>query len=309
MSSHMRSFEIVGLGCVAVDDVIEVPVFPAADEKVESIRQGRVCGGLTGRALLAAAQLGARCAYSAILGFDESSQFVLEEMKRHGINTNFVERQKKAGPIRSTVIVGRQEGTRNSFFDLSSWQRMPAAHVPREIISASKVLLVDDYIGAAAALHAAQIARATDVPVVVDIEDASSHDSEELLAAASHIIVSRRFVQTLRGIENPVMAVENLLSAEHEAVVVTDGEHGCWFWDGRSVVHQPAYRVRAVDTTGCGDVFHGAYAFGLARGFSLEKRIRVAAAVAALSATEAFNRLALPTMEDVAAFGREGEIA
>lgn len=309
MSSHMQSFEIVGLGCVAVDDVIEVPVFPAADEKVESIKQGRVCGGLTGRALLAAARLGAQCAYSAILGFDESSQFVLEEMKRHGINTDFVKRQKGASPIRSTVIVGQQKGTRNSFFDLSSWQKMQATQVPREIISESKVLLIDDYVGAAAAWRVAQIARAADIPVVADIEDAGSPNSEELLAAASHIIVSRRFVQTRRGIESPATAVENLLSAGHKAVVVTDGEHGCWFWDGQRVVHQPAYGVRVVDTTGCGDVFHGAYAFGLARGFSLEKRIRLAAAVAALSATEAYSRIALPTVEDVAIFMREGEIA
>jgi sulfofructose kinase len=63
--------------------------------------------------------------------------------------------------------------------------------------------------------------------------------------------------------------------------------------------YQPAFRVKAVDTTGCGDVFHGAYAFALARGMALEERIRLAAATAALKATQPGGQAGSPSLRAV----------
>ncbi len=79
------------------------------------------------------------------------------------------------------------------------------------------------------------------------------------------------------------------------AVVVTAGERGCWYAGPEGEVrHQPALRVEAVDTTGCGDVFHGAYAAMLTRGAPLARAVAVATVAAGLKATQPGGRSGIP---------------
>jgi len=90
------------------------------------------------------------------------------------------------------------------------------------------------------------------------------------------------------------------------AVVVTCGAEGSW-WIGEGVqapVHQPAFAVEVVDTTGCGDVFHGAYAAAWVRGLPLGERVRVASAAAALKATQPGGQTGSPRWDEVQAFLR-----
>src|SRR5205807_295501 len=107
----------------------------------------------------------------------------------------------------------------------------------------------------------------------------------ELLDLVDHLIVSRAFACKLTGKQDAADAVERLWSPQRQVAIVTCGEQGCWFRAaGGPVRHQPAFAVAAVDTTGCGDVFHGAYAALLAQGVALPERIRFATAAAALKA-------------------------
>src|SRR5207302_9212365 len=106
------------------------------------------------------------------------------------------------------------------------------------------------------------------------------------------------FAKRLPGCADPDTAVTKLWRADRQAAVVTGGEHGCWFVDATdpgTPRHQPAYRVDVVDTTGCGDVFHGAYAAGLALGLGIAERVRLAAATAALKATRHGGQAGVPT--------------
>ena len=97
--------------------------------------------------------------------------------------------------------------------------------------------------------------------------------------------------------------VRALRSPAHTATVVTAGERGCWYMSretGDAVRHQPACRVQVVDTTGCGDVFHGAYAAAIVRGESVPRAITVATAAAGLKATQPGGRRGIPDWETVA---------
>ena len=75
------TFDIVGLGCAAVDDLLYVPAYPPADAKVQIRRRERQGGGLTATALVAAARLGTRCAYAGVLGDDDLSEFVRRRLR------------------------------------------------------------------------------------------------------------------------------------------------------------------------------------------------------------------------------------
>src|SRR5206468_11017982 len=121
-----------------------------------------------------------------------------------------------------------------------------------------------------------------------------------------HLIVSQGFARKLTGKRSPEHAVRALAGAGHEVVVVTCGEKGYWYMNQglHAPKHQRAFKVKAVDTTGCGDVFHGAYAFGLARNLPLEERLELASAAAALKASRGAGPDGIPSFQMVRRFLR-----
>jgi sulfofructose kinase len=117
-----------------------------------------------------------------------------------------------------------------------------------------------------------------------------------------HLIVSESFAAQLTGTAEPRRALKKLWKEHHQLVAVTGGAKGCWYLSAEDPVrprHQPAFKVKVVDTTGCGDVFHGAYAAALARGMNAQDRIRFAAATAALKATKPGAQKGIPTLAEV----------
>jgi sugar/nucleoside kinase (ribokinase family) len=297
-------FDVLGLGCVAVDDLLYVAAYPSPDAKEQVRRRERQCGGLTGTALVAASRLGARSAYAGVLGFDADSQFVVDCFQREQIDVTHLVRRMDARPIRSTIIVDESQQTRTIFFDLSgsvgATPGLPAA----ELVRSSRVLFVDHY-GLEGMSHAARIARAAGIPVVADLERDEWPGFTELLALVDHLIVSRRFAAKLTGAVDPATAVDKLWQAGRQAAVVTCGADGCWYRDstlGEGPRHHPAFPVEAVDTTGCGDVFHGAYAAALARQLDLLGRVRFASAAAALKATRFGGQAGIPTRQATESF-------
>jgi sugar/nucleoside kinase (ribokinase family) len=296
--------DVLGLGCVAVDDLLYVPDYPAAEAKVRVRHRERQCGGLTATALVAAARLGARCAFAGALGADEDSRFVIDCFRREGIDVTHLRHRPDARPIHSTVIVGEGRHTRTVFFDLAGSVGAEPDHPPAEVIRAARVLYVDHY-GIEGMTRAAGIARAAGIPVVADLERDEWPGFAGLLALVDHLIVSRDFAARLTGEADPAAALAKLRTPERQAVVVTGGAEGCWYLaagDPGGPRHQPAFPVAVVDTTGCGDVFHGAYAAALAYGLDLPARLRFAAAAAALKATRLGGQAGIPTRAAVEAF-------
>ncbi len=298
------TIDVLGLGCIAVDELLYVDAYPAADSKMPVGRWQRQCGGLTATALVAAARLGARAAYAGSLGQDELSRFALECLAREGVDTSHV-RPGPAAPIHSVVIVGGPAASRTIFYCLEGAAKVQPDWPPEEVIRAAKVLLVD-HGGVAGMIRAAQIARAAGIPVVADLEEDGDPQFGELLGLIDHLILSRSFAQRITGRADPAAAVESLWSnGRHRAVVVTCGGDGCWYSAADAHAgthHQAALPVDAVDTTGCGDVFHGAYCAGVVRGLGTAAALRLASAAAALKATRLGGQSGIPTLAAVEAF-------
>ena len=305
--SNAMAIDVLGLGAVAVDDILYAETYPPPDAKAHVTRMERHCGGLAATALVAAARLGARCAYAGMLGNDGLSAFALSCMEREGIDTSAIERAPAAGPVHSHIIVGQQRGTRNIF---SYEPRLVGAsmHTSAALITSCRVLLVD-HLGVPGMIRAARLARRARIPVVADIESDRHPRIQELLDLADHLIASQSFAERLTGATSPERAVRKLARADRQVAAVTCGAEGCWFLaQGESKPrHQPAFRVEAVDTTGCGDVFHGAYAFAMARGMALQERVRFASATAALKATRPGGQDGIPVLRTVRRYlRREG---
>jgi sugar/nucleoside kinase (ribokinase family) len=301
------TLDVLGLGCVAVDDLLYLPAFPVAEAKVRVRHRERQCGGLTATALVAAARLGARCAYAGTLGDDEDSQFVVDCFRREDIDTTHLRRRAGARPIHSTILVDEDRHTRTILFDLAGSVGADPDAPPAEVIRAARVLYVDHY-GIEGMTRAARIARAADIPVVADLERDEWPGFHELLRLVDHLIVCRAFAEKLTGVADPALAVDRLRTADRRAVVVTCGAEGCWYRGvDADTRHMSAFPVAVVDTTGCGDVFHGAYASALARGLGLSECVRFASAAAALKATRLGGQAGSPTRAAVEAFLDERE--
>jgi len=291
------AFDILGLGAVAVDELIYVDAYPAADQKADVLHTERQCGGLTATALVAAARFGAKCAFAGVLGTDELSMFARQSMEREGISLDHLLERPEARPVHSYILVDQERSTRNIFADARGVAGADPGWPSADLIRSSRVLFID-HVGLPGMIRATKIAREAAIPRVADLERESGPGFHELLDLTDHLIISLRFAQTLTGRTEAAEVVEHLWTTERDTVVVTAGENGCWFKTrstGSGVQHQIAFPVGTVDTTGCGDVFHGVYAAALAENLPVQRRILLASAAAALKATQPGGQAGIPT--------------
>ncbi len=295
--------DILGIGSATVDDLLFVPAFPQQDTKMEILRHERQGGGLCATALVAAARLGARVGFAGVLGHDEISRWVADDLAGEGIDVSQAVYREDAVPIHAHIIVD-PSGSRTILYSvdgrIGADDELPSA----EVIQSSRVLFIDDF-GTSGNIRAARLARAAGIPIVADFE---LTDEPELLQQVDHLIVSACYAGRVTGTADPGLAARRLWHEQRAAVVVTCGDQGAWYADGEAPAHfQAAFRVEPVDTTGCGDVFHGAYAAALTWGLSLDERVRFASATAALKATQPGGRKGIPTRAAVEAFLMSGQ--
>lgn len=294
----MKTRDILGLGCATIDELLFVDAYPAADGKVLVTGSQTQGGGLTATALVAGARLGARCAYGGMLGFDATSRQVAHIMESEQIDVSLVSWRAEAAAIRSTIIVDQNAHTRTIFFQRPGLAGAPP-DAPSEIeIAASRVLLIDHYGGSGNA-RAAGIARENGVPVVADFERDNVPNWAEFFPLVDHLILSRNFAAQLCGEESPAVAARALWNGGRAVVVITAGAQGAFAFDGEQTIHLAAFETTVVDTTGCGDVFHGVYAATLAWNWPLQKRLGWASAAAALKARSVGAQAGIPRFDEV----------
>ncbi len=292
--------DVLALGAVSLDEILYVEDYPSADSKVRVLRRVESLGGLAGTALVAAARLGARCAYAGQLGGCGSSAVAEDLLRNEGIDLSHVVRASGAAPSRSVIIAASQPPTRTVLSVPSPLRGASPSGPPESVIAEAAVLLVD-HVGVPGMIRAARVARNAGREIVGDLERRDHPDFETLLGLVGHLVVSAPFARDLTG-EADVQTAAAKLAKGRQAAVVTCGSDGCWAAEGESVRHYPAFAVNAADTIGCGDVFHGAYAAGLARGMDLHSRTVLAAAAAALKAEAGGGVDGVPTRARVTEF-------
>src|SRR5262245_12754331 len=222
MSTVPPRWDVLGIGCTAVDDLLYVEAYPAPDTKVRLRRRERQCGGLTATALVAASRLGARCAFAGILGDDVDSRFVLDALGREGVDVGPLVRRPSARPIHSTILVDETHHTRTILYDLAGTVGADTDAPPADVIRSACVLLIDHY-GVEGMTRAARIAREAGVAVVADFERHDWPGFMDLLALVDHLILARSFAERLTGATTPQGAVERLWGNGRRLVAVTCG--------------------------------------------------------------------------------------
>lgn len=300
----MTRWDVLGLGAVAVDDLIYVDHYPAPNSKLPIRDRQRQGGGLAGTALVAASRLGARAAYGGVLGDDELSRFTIRELEREGVDCAPVIRRADARPFHSIVIVDRSTAQRSILYTSQGVTELAPDEISHELTSC-RMLFVDHTV-VASALRAVELAHQHCVPVIGDIESERDVRVHDLILHIDHLILGIDAAARLTGESEPAAMVRALASGRRACSVVTAGAQGCWYSErGGAVNHFPAFQVSAVDTNGCGDVFHGAYAACIAQGESVAQAIKVATAAAGIKATQPGGRAGIPSREALDQFLKE----
>lgn len=294
---------IVGIGCIAHDLVLYT-------ETTWSEGKGRIArrevrfGGNVRTALTAAAALGGHAAYLATVSSDPQWHDVITDLDEHGVDRVFVEYASGAHPVSSTVII-TSDGERYIAFDDTSLATtpLPTTATVHAALAAATVLMVDAATAPPGSLELLRGARESGIPIVLDAEREvpGSDIVHELVEVADHLVLPLQFARHLTGADDPADVVDRLWRSGRAAVVITDGPHGAYLRSPATslVEHVAAYPVTVHDTNGCGDVFHGAYAFGLLTEQSAADRVRLASAAAAVVAALPTGARRVPDMTAV----------
>jgi sugar/nucleoside kinase (ribokinase family) len=262
------------VGQNSLDCVCRVDGPPASGGKTVIRDYAERPGGQVATAALAGARLGLRTAYAGAVGDDAAADRVLDPLRRAGIDVSGVKQVAGARTQLAIIWVDRGSGERSVL-----WYREPAA------------------------AWAAGVARAAGVAVFLDA-DTPEPEVLALLHQVDFPIVSREFAESLGGGRSLPATLAELVD---RLLVVTLGAHGAIAHSGDGVIESPGFRVEAVDTTGAGDAFHGAFIWAVLDGWGAEAALRAANAAAAMNCRAEGAQGGLPTRGELEAFLKENE--
>lgn len=290
-----RQVKLLSVGALTLDMILRVETLPAHQGKFIASDGIQIASGMAASAACAARRLSSDVSLWASVGDDSVGDQLLAGIEAEGVDCAFVRRVRGARSALASILVDAHgERVIVPFYDRLA-QADPEA-LPVADLSAFDAVLVDVRWPGAAAL-ALKAARAAGRPAILDADTAPLEVLELLLPLATHIVASESAAGIVLGQTlDPDQACADLASRTEAFVAVTGGAAGSW-WHDRSahcVRHVAAPRIKAVDTLAAGDVFHGAFAVGLAEAMPIEHALRFASAAAALKCLRFGGRLGAP---------------
>ncbi|GAK58420.1 ribokinase [Candidatus Vecturithrix granuli] len=295
----MSQFDVIGVGVNVVDILVQLPsrVEIGGKQKVEHLTiQG---GGPAGTGSCVCAALGWRTAFVTQFGDNMLSQVARLEFETRGILPDLFLENPQARPCAANVHIDPHTAERTIFFTRDGYQYLRPADLPAEIMKTARILLVDGYEpeAAQASLEAIQ---GTPCRSVLDVEQGDVDELLRLIALATDAILPMATARILTGKNSPEDVLRALSRETSGQLVVTEGTLGSWALTPEGIIHQPAFQVTAIDTTGCGDVFHGAYAAGILAEMPLAVRLEFSAWLASLTACFVGGRTGIPRQKELA---------
>jgi len=296
-------FDVLGLGVSTVDLLTLVDHFPSQEGIQRALDLSLQGGGPVATALVALARLGARVGMIDVVGDDWRGRVILEEYAREGVSSTHVRQLPRMTSALACVLVRRADGQRSIVWYPGSVPELGPADLVEVPLERTPLLHLNGRHFGACLEAAARVRRAGGRVSFDGGADRFRPELRRLVPLTDICIVARDFAEEYTGQPAPAQAAEALRAEGPAVIVITDGMSGSWIRPpGGGLLHQPAYRVPITDTTGCGDCYHGAFLFGLSRGWGLDEAARLASAAAALNAQSLGGRRGLPTLAEVQAF-------
>lgn len=284
------NIDVLCVGHASYDLIFSVDHHPGADEKIVADDLLSCGGGPAANAAVCVSKLGLTSAFAGYLGRDLYGDKHFQELNDSGVNTQRVIRGASPTPL-STILVS-PDGKRCLINYKGDTQALSADALDFTEVRA-KVVLFDGH-EPHISLALAEKARQANIPTVLDA--GSVHEGTlVLMDKVDYLVCSEKFANQYAGNEHKAL---NQLAELAPVVVITLGEKGLIWQRGNEHGAVPAYPVTAIDTTGAGDAFHGAFAAALALGMDWQSLLRYAGAAGTLCCMKMGARLGLPSREE-----------
>ncbi|MCX8053819.1 MAG: PfkB family carbohydrate kinase [Armatimonadetes bacterium] len=298
---ELKQAYIVGFGIACIDYIFVAPqAKPGGFELIEDYKvEG---GGLTGTAIVAASRLGAQTKLLGRIGDDDVGDQIVEGLKREGVDTSLLIRVPGAKSYFSIIHVDADTAERTIYGRKEVNIDCSTNLIPLNALEGADAVLLDPHWPEGARAVAK---RAIDLGIPIVLDMIIRPEVIDILAMSDYPIITRKSALNFAGTNDYSAAIAAIRSLGPKAAVITCGDEGAYYADENEEGHVEAFKVNAVDTTGAGDVFHGAFAFGLTQGWKVRDVVTFASAVAAIKCTKVGGRSGIPTFDQTIEFMQE----
>ena len=296
----MPDFDVVGVGLNATDTILIVPRFPAYAGKAPFEEEILSPGGQVASAVVACARLGLRAKYIGTIGDDDRGRIQIQSLLGSGVNLDHVQIRRGCPNQSAYIIVDHATGERTVLWRRPECLRIDPEEITREQITCARLLHIDGHDTPAVA-RAAEIARQHGIPVSVDV-DTIYAGFDRVLPNVDYLFGSTEFPSAWTGEPDPFRALEKIQNEYGMRVAgMTLGSMGSLARVEGRFVYSPGYVVNCVDTTGAGDVFHGAFCYAVLEEMAILDALDFANAMAALNCMAVGARGGIRGLDDVRA--------
>lgn len=297
--------DVAGVGINATDTVINLPCFPEFNSKLEFSSARVLPGGQVATALVACRRWGLSARYIGSVGDDAAAALQSRELHKHRIESHLIRVPCCLSQL-SYILVDGRSGERTILWNRDPRLTLRPKYLRRGWIECSKVLLVDGH-DAVAAAEAARWARAAQIPVIADVDNLYP-GIKALLEHTDYLFASAEFPSRLLGDPSLLTSLPEVSRCFGCRISgATLGCLGAIAWDGARFHYCRGYQVRAVDTTGSGDVFHAGIVYGIARNWALDATLEFSCAAAALNCTALGARGGIKSLHEIQSFMRRAK--
>jgi sulfofructose kinase len=289
--------DVIGVGLNATDTLIPLHEYPARGSKVEFESASILPGGEVASAMVACQTWGLRTRYVGKFGDDYAAQIHRAAFERAGVETHLF--TAPGCPSYQSFILIDADGERTVLRRHDERLALQPAELQSEWVTSARALLVDGH-DTAAALLAAQWARASKIPVVADL-DKLYPAIDTLLPEIDYLIASNDIPGRISG-ESDLPKSLQLVHKKfaNKLTAATLGHDGVLAFDGSDFHYAPAFNVHVADTTGAGDIFHAAFIYALLQNWPTPRKLEFACAAAALNCTAVGARGGIRPLAEIA---------
>ncbi len=301
-----ETFDVVGVGLNATDTVLLVPHLPGYGGKAAFQREIFSPGGQVATAMVTCQKLGLRAKYIGSVGDDQRGEIQIESLQESGVDIDDVQRRENCPNQSAYILVDQSTGERTIFWYRDDCLRIDPEQITPEKITCARLLHIDGH-DTAAVERAARLAHEAGIPVTVDV-DTIYHGFDRVLPYVDYLIASTEFPARWTNESNRFRALE-IIQQEFgtRVAAMTLGAHGALALAEGKFHYSPAFVVNCVDTTGAGDVFHGAFCYAVLESYPLDQALDFSNAMAALSCKALGARGGIRPRQEAEELVRSGE--
>lgn len=294
----MIDMKILCIGHAAYDITIPVEEFPKENTKNRVNNRVECGGGPASNAAYLLAKWGMDAYFAGVIGNDAYGNKIINELESVGVNTKFLEKNSNYQTTSSYIIANEQNGSRTIFTCRSENMKMRDINIDFE----PDIILIDgqeiDVSKKMLNLY----------PNAISIIDAGRPKDEiiEISKLVNYLVCSKEFAETVSKIKidyenvNTIVDVyTKLKKIFNNNIIITLEDKGCVYEDSGIIKVMPSIKVHALDSTGAGDIFHGAFTYGIAKKFGLEKTLKYANLAGAISVTRVGSRYSIPDLNEM----------